>query len=358
MKWNTRATSAILAAVTTLSISSPHQRIVENSNIPDSQKSGRILNLKETWRIKDGDGAFYLKSPFDLRRSSDGSVFLGDESELLKFSPDGTFLKNLYKAGQGPGEINGDFSFTIEGDTILIYDFMSNKIVQMDLDGTLLDQIQLKTGPYNRFCGVYRDEFVFLKEIYQRSPPLDAGLQNIPVIIKRVSKDGKLAKDGGLFSKEIFVEGSRLATWTIYNTVLDGKSGRLYVCHTRNYQIVVLDIARGETTKIIKRKYASLDYKERGWEDAFYRSHSVPRIKFEPDISSLHLNEDRLWVRTSTTSKAKGDLIDVFDGEGRFLDNFHLGPGKTFLLAEGKDVFLIEQEIDGGLVLKKYQILD
>jgi hypothetical protein len=33
---------------------------------------------------------------------------------------------------------------------------------------------------------------------------------------------------------------------------------------------------------------------------------------------------DRLWVFTSTSDQAKGTLVDVFDLEGRYLDNFFL----------------------------------
>ena len=79
----------------------PAQTIIENQDKPLSKNAGRTLQLNETWRITDESGQFYFKYPGDLKISSDGYIFYADENELLKFSPDGKFIKNLYQKRTG-----------------------------------------------------------------------------------------------------------------------------------------------------------------------------------------------------------------------------------------------------------------
>lgn len=68
---------------------------IENPAKPIAKNAGRILSLTEAWRITDETGDFYFRYPRDLRISQEGIIFLADDEQLLKFSPDGRFLKNL-----------------------------------------------------------------------------------------------------------------------------------------------------------------------------------------------------------------------------------------------------------------------
>jgi hypothetical protein len=333
------------------------QTIIENPSKPLAKNAGRVLKLDEVWRITDDSGKFYFKSPFDLNVSSDGYMFLADADELLKFSPNGKYVKNLFKKGQGPGEITSDFYYVIKDSQIFIYDFMSIKIVQMDLDGNLVRQTRIETGPYSGFNGVYQNRFIFRKEIFRPPAERKLGLQNMPIVIKLVSEDGKSEKDNCNFQKEMFIEENEFTTWTRYRTILDNQNGLIYVSHTREYQIEVLDINKGQTTKLLKRKYPSVKYKDRGWEGLFYKTHKVPKIKIEVDISDLYINQNALWVKTSTTTNEKGDLIDIFDSDGRFVDNFYLGAGRTLLGAIGDEIFVTEKKVDESIVLIKYKIV-
>jgi len=50
----------------------------------------------------------------------------------------------------------------------------------------------------------------------------------------------------------------------------------------------------------------------------------APKAKYHLDIQMMMLVKDRLWVITSTVDKKKGILVDVFDREGKYVDNFYL----------------------------------
>jgi hypothetical protein len=39
-----------------------------------------------------------------IKTAPDGSIFVLDEKQFLKFDKKGKFIKNLFKKGQGPGE--------------------------------------------------------------------------------------------------------------------------------------------------------------------------------------------------------------------------------------------------------------
>jgi hypothetical protein len=332
------------------------QDIIENPATPLAKNAGRVLKLEEVWRITDESGEFFFRYPTNLRLSADGCIFLSDENEILKFSPDGKFQKNLFRKGQGPGEISSGFFYTLKNDRNYIYDFMAIKIVQTDLDGNFIGQMRIATGPYNGFNGIYQDQFVFRKEIFPAPADRKPGLQNMSVLIKLVVNDGTSETTKGSFLKEMYIEGSQFTTWTQYRSILDEQNGVIYVSPTRQYCVEVVDLKTGRTAKRIKRDYPSVKYRERGWEETFYKTHDVPRIKIESDISDLFLNGSDLWVKTSTTTPKMGDMYDVFDRDGRFIDNFYLGPGLSLLRIQGDILFSLEKDAEDNYCLVKYKI--
>lgn len=76
------------------------QQIIENTEKPLSEKTGRMLHLKEELRITDDQGGFYFKSPHKIKVSPDGHILVIDEDQLLKFDAHGQFMKNLFRKGR------------------------------------------------------------------------------------------------------------------------------------------------------------------------------------------------------------------------------------------------------------------
>jgi hypothetical protein len=136
----------LLATLFIIRVALISQGIIENPERPLAKNAGRVLKLQEIWRITDEGGQFYFKYPGEMSLSSDGHLFLADENELLKFLPEGKFIGNLFKKGQGPGEIQSDFAYFIHDNEIPIYDFMTIKIIQTDLNGQLIESFYLGAG--------------------------------------------------------------------------------------------------------------------------------------------------------------------------------------------------------------------
>jgi hypothetical protein len=89
------------------------QEIIENQEKPLSKNASRVIKLQEVFRIKDESGNFYFKSIEsygNLKVAPDGTFLISEENQLLKFSPQGKFVKNLLRTGQGPSEMSSIFT--------------------------------------------------------------------------------------------------------------------------------------------------------------------------------------------------------------------------------------------------------
>ena len=109
---------------------------------PQRENKGRVLNLEEVMRIEDGQEDFYFKSPREMQVGPDGSIYVLDDDQFLKFSPDGKFIKNLCKLGQGPGEFDRIHGYVITQDTLVALQRQPDKIVLMTHDGKFIREFR------------------------------------------------------------------------------------------------------------------------------------------------------------------------------------------------------------------------
>jgi hypothetical protein len=148
-----RTWSGILPALLAVTVLASGQ-IVENPAKPKAANAGRLLRLTEVWKITDEGGEFFFKYPNNLQIAEDGSIFVVDSDEFLKFSPEGKFLRNIFKKGQGPGEIEDYFYYFVHGHDLFIWDPSSQRFWRADFDGVFQEQISLANKNYNDFLGV------------------------------------------------------------------------------------------------------------------------------------------------------------------------------------------------------------
>lgn len=347
------ALMAILGAMSALAA----QNIVENPAKPLAKDAGRVLKLAEGWRITDEAGGFYFKYPRDLRVADDGSIFLADTEQLIRFSPEGKFLKNLYKKGQGPGELVGDFySYFVKGRGLFILDMNSRRFWRADFDGVFQEQISLRNKDYGSFLGVLPHGFLFVKQDWPPPSERTGKLVEIPHTVGEFAKDGSWTKDVATFRPRNFLMPQGGMGWDSSITVLSPDAKLLYAFHGRDYLVEVIDLATGAVARRFNRAYSKVPHVENDRERDWRNKYGSPKREYETDVKELFPIKEGLWVATSTDDKAKGRLIDVFDTGGRFVDSFYLGVGRSLMAVGEGFLFCQEKSDDETITIVKYGI--
>jgi len=336
------------------------QEIIENTEKPLSKNVNRVLKLKEVMRIKDEPGKFYFRGPHDVKIAKNGSIFINDYrgNNFLKFSHDGKFFKNLYKKGEGPGEIQDYFEYALSQNEIYIYDFVKRKIICIEQEGNLINEFKTYTEQYTDFEGIFGDWLVLMKQVSPAKRDKAQMYQDKNKIVL-LSKDGKKDKESHVFlNKRFYIANRGMVSWDPFDSVLDENSGYLYVSCTREYMIHVLDLNRGKVMRSFKRKYKRVRYEMSQDEEKFLKRVNGPKKKYEEDINRLHLFNRLLWVETSKKDEKKGIMIDVFNNKGQFLDNFYLALDGYLISVQDNFIFVNESDEEGNIVIKKYIIED
>ena len=347
----------VLLAVTLLSFSGVLlAQIIENPAKPKAENAGRVLKLTEVWKITDDGGEFFFKYPNYLQIAEDGSVFVVDSNEFLKFSPDGKFLRNIYKKGQGPGELGDYFLYFVYGRELFIQDFNSHRFWRADFDGVFQDQINLANKDYNDFVGVVPDGFLFMKQVLPPPSERTGKLMEIIHTVAVIARDGSFRREVATFKPKTFLGYQAGMGWDNSITKLGADSKLLFALHSRDYLIEIVDLASGTIVKRFGRAYPKVPHIEKEYEPDFRKRTGAPKIEFESDVENLYPVGDRLWVETSTDDKAKGRLIDVFDKDGRFIDSFYLGAGRTLMAVREDAVYCREKNEDETITIVKYRI--
>jgi hypothetical protein len=350
-----RTWASVLLALLAVTILASGQ-VVENPAKPAAKNAGRILQLTEVWKITDDGGEFFFKYPNYLQIAEDGSVFVVDADQLLKFTSEGKFQKNLYRKGQGPGEMGDDFTYYVHGRDIFVQDMNSQRLWRADFDGIFQEQINLKNKDYSGFLGVLPDGFLFLKAVWPPFEDRTGKLMEIIHTVALVARDGSERRDVATFKPRRFLPPQGAMAWDSSIIVPSPDAKLLYAFNSRDYLIEVVDLTAGAIVRRFKRIYPKVPYVERGWEPDFRNKYGAPKIEYEIDVKNLYPIGDRLWVETSTEDEAKGRLIDVFDKDGRFIDSFYLGAGRTLMAVREDSVFCLEKNEDESLTIVKYRI--
>ncbi len=361
---------------------------VKNPITPINQKHGYDIKLDEAMRIKDDTGDFFFKYIMAVRVAPDGSIFVKDKRELLKFTQDGKFVTNFYKHGQGPGEALYIDNFIVTEDNLIFHDSRQDKVLIFHHKSLeLKNEFRLESQGLYSLVAVEKKKLYFVKS----SIPDTNGKAEIIEIEKKIistSYTGKILENLATFPTKYFVvkTGDKFMSDSRSDfLVCSGGPGLLLVSHTPEYTISLYDFRKNQLVNRFSREYPRI---EADGESRQYapggnygkisidgkRFIDVPVAKYHPDIQQLMPYKDKLLAITSTVitgkntnGKSKKVLVDVFDRKGAYIDNFF------FVLPEGKEIipwrihywikyidgdylFASEQDQDGNRVLKKYRI--
>lgn len=120
------------------------QTVIENPDNPSRKNAGRVVELTELMRIDDIGSDFFFKYPRNPKVSYDGHLFVQDYEQLLQFDPNGVFVRNYFKKGQGPGEMQEIGDYLLVDKMLIVHDRRLLKIICFDFEGEYIDNFYLK----------------------------------------------------------------------------------------------------------------------------------------------------------------------------------------------------------------------
>lgn len=334
----------------------PSQEIIQNPKKPLNLNAGRILEVEEMFRITDESGEFFFKWASDLQIADDGSIFLTDENQFLKFTSDGKYIKNIFKKGQGPGEIQSPwYYYHLQDENIFIYDPMNTKIIFMDQEGKLIEEFRL-TERYVQFIGLWKDNFILTKYIWPDMEEPTGKVFDIPGKILFISKEGDIINECSGILWKIFLHPNLGTRIPLLATRISEDGKACFISDPDEYMVSVLDLEKLEFIRKFKRDYPRVKRPKR--KTPSRSSIKIPEIKYENDIVYLYNFKGNLWVETSTDDDKKGTLYDVFNRVGQYIDSFWLDKGESLITTYGDYLFVREQDEDGNISIVKYRVLE
>jgi 6-bladed beta-propeller len=360
-----RLGAASLLLLAAAAVSFP--QVIENPKSPPGPKAGRVVSLKEVARITDEKGKFLFVQPFAVFTGHDGSVYVQEFKQLLKFDAQGKFVKNLLKRGQGPGELDDNLTDVIVRDKdIILWSSNNYKLIRIELDGRLIEDRKLVHGFLNDLLGVYGGRGFFLRyEIdTAKTKARVSGIFETPRRLVLVPDKGDAVPTPILMpvTEARHFRPGGISVSTISRAMPAPAGDRsVFLFHSPDYLIKLLDLETGEVVRSFRREYDRVKYEVK--TPPGYPAELVP--KYHNDLCRLLWRDDRLWAVTSTFDPKKGILVDVFDREGRYLDNFYLPLFKIRrnnpqyyapMAIHGNFLYLLEADDDDLMTLIKYEI--
>jgi hypothetical protein len=291
------------------------QEIIENPEKPLSKNAGRVLELKEVKRIRDGQG-FFFSGPIGLKVDHNGYIYVQEYRKLYQFSAEGKFLKNLYIKGEGPGELNDNLGeFLLRDKDIVLWSSNMNKLIRMDYQQKLIEDIRPKQT-YHNLLAYFEGKYYLTKGRYPKKDG-KSGIKEQGMKLFTEDSQGQIHETSLDFPIQISIHyGDRSVSSMSLSRVqsFQDNESEIYLFHTPEYLVKVLDLEKVEVIRSFYRKYKRIENER--------KSERLPR--YQNDIYWLLLSPGQVWVVTSTFDQQKGLLVDVFSREGHYLDNFFL----------------------------------
>jgi hypothetical protein len=305
----------VLFLVVSLFLQIEAQEIIENPEKPLSKNAGRVLELKEEMRIRDGQG-FFFSGPIGLKVDHNGCIYVQEYRKLYQFSAEGKFLKNLYIKGEGPGELNDNLGeFLLRDKDIVLWSSNMNKLIRMDYQQKLIEDIRPKQT-YHNLLAYFEEKYYLTKGKFPKRDG-KSGIKEQGMKLFTEDSQGQIHETSLDFPIQISINyGARSVSSMSLSRVqsFQDNESEIYLFHTQEYLVKVLGLEKVDIIRSFRRKYKRIENER--------KSERLPR--YQNDIYWLLLSPGQVWVVTSTFDQQKGLLVDVFSREGQYLDNFFL----------------------------------
>jgi len=340
--------------------------IVHLINPEEPMKGKILLEIEKIREIDPYETEEFGLRWIDFKRDTDGEVMLFEPtgSEIHRFDPDGGYLGNLIRQGQGPGEfLDGQFlnpSYVNHQ----LYVTGGMKLARFEKNGNLIDE--RKTGQYPR---IFVDENRFFTRKTERR---DADWTEKIVLINMGTNP---MED---FKETLFFQGENVGAvqkpgfggytnpWGIPGILyaFSNSSQRAFLCLNSEYRIYVKKLS-GETEFVIEKPYKNVPVTEGEKRDilasAWQREPGKWMIDSFPDNLVAIKNLKSLpngYLAAYRVTGIESYEIDIFNPDGHFV--YSVAPLESIDLDEvkfyGFGFARIKTKDDGFMIYEEYRI--
>lgn len=364
----------LISLVIAMSLNAPAEKQSKPGIIEKSYRFEKVLEFSD---VQDD---FYFKYPdYSYQRQievdADENIYVLDYNRILKFTPQGEYVKEFPRQGEGPGEVGNPKTFRVIGNEIIIFQPTPGKIIHLTTNGKLVNEFRIQNG-FDNLLAVYGDHFYFWSAEYPEIKKSGEQVIEVEQKIYRVSEKGEAEPIKNCsFPKKVYViQLQGLGMIDIDNSLyLQLKDRYCIVSNTAEYGIKLVDLDKKAVTASFKRK----DYKRQELTedvnkvinagaviigDKVYRK---PPQKYLPDVQQMLAYKDNLWVVTTTVDEQKGVLVDAFSQEGKYIESFYLKLSDRwsrikyftfFGFIHGDYLFTVERDKEDNPYIVKYKI--
>lgn len=287
-------------------------RIVHNLNPKFEKPAARLKIIQQIGELEPEDENYLFSSPLGVAEDGYGNIFILDSQEccVKKFSPDGDYLFEFGRPGQGPGELEYPMTIDCHGDRLLVIT-MAPQIHIFDLKGKYLESFRLP-----RYKG-FDLKFLNDKSVvgYAMLPGGENTKENKVLNIHDLQ--GNLLFEFG----EPFLVGSAKSSWVanMLRIAVDDQSG-IYVAFIFQNRIEKYSSTGILQMKIDRELPFDLDYRyekkkiEIRGEAREYMGEDFPRVS--RGIGVDHMG--RIWVLVLIKIIPKDTDMENFDNREYF----------------------------------------
>jgi hypothetical protein len=353
-------------------------QVIDNPAKPTATDAGRVVVPQQVLVISDeATSDFYFKWPRELRTAPDGSLLLTDEDQILEFDANGKLVRNLFKKGQGPGEMPYPGACVATEKNRVVYSGYPGKLVCFGPSGQFEKEIAVRPGGRTSLTLLHEHAGTFYFEA--REFPRTTGdpdfVDNPRTIVAVSGADGAIKRLTSFVTRAWIITspGGGGGMFSVTSLIaVPFRDTLLALTHTGDYLLKIYDIAANKVVREFRRSYervkgAPLTESEKEGGVVINNKHYTrPERKFENDVKNILTRDGEIWAVTSTRDEPKGVLIDVFDSEGVYRDCFWLklpepalgsiqSPGQCAL--DGEFLWVVERADDETHAIRKYRVV-
>lgn len=352
----------VLIFLCVLQVKTYSQETKLNQTLTSNKNVGRVLNLKESFRIADDGENFFFRMPWEISMGPEGDIYVVDSNQFLRFDSQGRFVCNYFKPGQGPCELVSMGNYLLDGNHIIALGARPNKIVWINKDGQspCTKEFRISNNFFRGRLLKYRNgKYLIVTSGIPEVKGISGFADNFNIFME-ISDDGKNVRELSSFPTKTFIyqeNGARYSYSTARFISKVYKEKWVVLSHTPEYQIKIFDIYQNKVIKTFSRKYDRVKFVPTKENDIAFsgRKFKETTPEYEQDIANIFALQNFIWVVTSTKND-KGTLIDVYDYNGIYRDCFYLKVNGNIMDANENSIIVREKDKDENIVLAKYLV--